>query len=66
MYFHSSLEYIYLQVMLNLHTHSTRTRYINSLTYVFWLKRGRYGMNMNHMIALKSLESSFLRQIFYF
>ena len=23
-------------------------------------------MNMNNMIALKSLESSFLRQIFYF
>ena len=38
---------------------------------VFWLKKGRlkklgrYGMNMNHMIALKSLESSFRRQIFY-
>ena len=28
------------------------------------MELGKYGINMNHMIALKSLESSFLRQIF--
>ena len=61
---------IYLQVMSNLHTH-TRYCFVWGCN-VFWLKRGRqkelgrYGINMNHMIALKSLESSFLRQIFTF
>ena len=64
---------IYLQVLSNLHTHSTHTCYFFVWgCNVFCLKRGRqnelgrYGMNMNHMIALESLESSFLRQIYYY
>ena len=58
--------------MSNLHTYTTHTRYCFVWECnVFWLKRGRYkelgryGMNMNHMIALKSLESSFLRRAIF-
>ena len=41
--------------MSNLHTH---THYTHIKCFV-WKGGGRYGLNMNHMIAMKSLESSF-------
>ena len=63
MYFHSVIDTIYKQVMSNLHTHTLSVSF-GDVKFLAQRGRkkggGRYGVNMNHMITLESLECIFL------
>ena len=65
MYFYSSLKYISASDVKSAHTHFTVS--FGGVMYFGLRGEGRRNWEgLNHMIALKLLESNFLRQIFYF
>ena len=57
MYFHSIVYTIYMHIASDVKSAHTHIKCFVRGCKVPWLMRGRYGVNINHMIPLESLES---------